>query len=199
MRQRQGIPTTTQEYLGVDEAAAMTGTSPWFWRRKAYDGTIGSVKLGRRLLIARAEIDRYILEGTAAPLQGQTTRRGRGGQAGSAVGVCRRADGSAPGCAPRPRRPLDRQVPGARGPCPVSDGYRRPRRACSAALLCRLYAGGHPAKRRPHHAAAFRCLAVAFARPAGQGRSPARPAAGSASCAASPRTGAQRAMPSAAS
>ena len=71
MRQRQGIPTTTQEYLGVDEAAAMTGTSPWFWRRKAYDGTIGSVKLGRRLLIARAEIDRYIREGTRPPSRGK--------------------------------------------------------------------------------------------------------------------------------
>jgi excisionase family DNA binding protein len=53
-----------QDYLGVEEAAAMTGTSHWFWRRKAYDGTIASVKLGRRLLISRSEIERYIQEGT---------------------------------------------------------------------------------------------------------------------------------------
>jgi excisionase family DNA binding protein len=64
MRQRQGFATPKQDYLGVEDAAVMTGTSPWFWRRKAYDGTVGSVKLGRRLLIPRAEIDRYIQEST---------------------------------------------------------------------------------------------------------------------------------------
>jgi excisionase family DNA binding protein len=64
MRQRQGVVRPTQDYLGVQEAGAMTGTSPWFWRRKAYDGTVGSVKLGRRLLIPRAEIDRFIREST---------------------------------------------------------------------------------------------------------------------------------------
>jgi hypothetical protein len=42
----------------------MTGTSAWFWRRKAYDGTVGSVKLGRRLLIPRTEIVRFIKAGS---------------------------------------------------------------------------------------------------------------------------------------
>jgi excisionase family DNA binding protein len=64
MRQRQGVTTPRQDYLGVEDAAAITGTSSWFWRRKAYDGTVGSVKLGRRLLIPRAELDRYIAEST---------------------------------------------------------------------------------------------------------------------------------------
>jgi excisionase family DNA binding protein len=54
----------TQQYLGVAEAATMTGTSPWFWRRKAYAGTVSSVKLGTRLLIPRAEIERFIEENT---------------------------------------------------------------------------------------------------------------------------------------
>lgn len=72
MRKRQGFATPQQDYLGVEDAAAMTGTSPWFWRRKAYDGTVASVKLGRRLLIARAEIDRVIRASTR-PRAGETS------------------------------------------------------------------------------------------------------------------------------
>jgi excisionase family DNA binding protein len=69
MRKRRGAVTPLkQEYLGLDEVAAMTGTSPWFWRRKAYDGTVGSVNLGRRLLIPRAEIERFIKAGSRARL-----------------------------------------------------------------------------------------------------------------------------------
>lgn len=71
MRKRQGFTTPQQDYLGVEDAAAMTGTSPWFWRRKAYDGTVASVKLGRRLLIARVEINRFIRASTR-PRLGKT-------------------------------------------------------------------------------------------------------------------------------
>jgi hypothetical protein len=38
--------------------------SVWFWRRKAYCGAIASVKIGRRLLIPRAEIERLVAENT---------------------------------------------------------------------------------------------------------------------------------------
>jgi excisionase family DNA binding protein len=52
------------EYLGVEQAAALTSMSVWFWRRKAYCGAIASVKIGRRLLIPRAEIERLVAENT---------------------------------------------------------------------------------------------------------------------------------------
>lgn len=52
------------DYLGVAEAEALTGVSRWTWRRWAYDGRIASVKLGKRLLIARAEISRLVAENT---------------------------------------------------------------------------------------------------------------------------------------
>ena len=52
------------EYLGVEQAAALTSMSVWFWRRKAYNGTVTSVKIGRRLLIPRTEIERMITEHT---------------------------------------------------------------------------------------------------------------------------------------
>jgi hypothetical protein len=48
------------EYLGVDEAEIVTGRSRWSWRKDAYAGRIASVKVGRRLLIPRAEIDRIM-------------------------------------------------------------------------------------------------------------------------------------------
>ncbi|MFZ0742976.1 MAG: helix-turn-helix domain-containing protein [Terracidiphilus sp.] len=51
------------DYLGVKEAEIMTGVSRWTWRRWAYDGRIGSVKLGSRLLIPTSEVQRMIEEG----------------------------------------------------------------------------------------------------------------------------------------
>jgi excisionase family DNA binding protein len=50
--------------LSVGEAEAQTGVSRWTWRRWAYDGKVASVKLGRRLLIPAAEIDRLVAENT---------------------------------------------------------------------------------------------------------------------------------------
>jgi hypothetical protein len=38
----------------------MTGRSRWNWRKDAYAGRIGSVKVGRRLLIPVAEIRRVM-------------------------------------------------------------------------------------------------------------------------------------------
>ena len=56
-------------YLGVVEAENLTGVSRWTWRRWAYDGKVASVKLGKRLLIPRAEIDRLVKENTRAAIQ----------------------------------------------------------------------------------------------------------------------------------
>jgi excisionase family DNA binding protein len=62
MRKRKHSPKA--EYLGVEQAAALTSLSVWFWRRRAYNGTVSSVKIGRRLLIPRAEIERLVKENT---------------------------------------------------------------------------------------------------------------------------------------
>jgi excisionase family DNA binding protein len=70
MRKSTAGAGTTQQYLGVDEAGVMTGMSAWFWRRKAYNGTVSSVKFGRRLLIPRAEIERFIHENTRPRVPG---------------------------------------------------------------------------------------------------------------------------------
>ncbi len=53
-----------QRHVGVETAGAMTGLSPWTWRRWAYEGKISSVKAGRRLLIPVSEIERVMQEGT---------------------------------------------------------------------------------------------------------------------------------------
>lgn len=62
MRKRKNSPKA--EYLGVEQAAALTSLSIWFWRRRAYNGTVSSVKIGTRLLIPRAEIERLVKENT---------------------------------------------------------------------------------------------------------------------------------------
>jgi hypothetical protein len=60
------------QYFGVAEAATMTGTSAWFWRKRAYAGQISSVKFGTRLLIPRSEIERIIRENTRPRLAKQS-------------------------------------------------------------------------------------------------------------------------------
>lgn len=57
------------EYLGVAEAEAMTNVSRWTWRRWAYDGKVGSVKLGKRLLIPTSEVQRLIAENSRPRLE----------------------------------------------------------------------------------------------------------------------------------
>lgn len=51
------------EYIGVDEAEIMTGRSRWSWRKDAYSGRIASCKVGRRLLLPLAEVNRIMAEG----------------------------------------------------------------------------------------------------------------------------------------
>ncbi|RZU43461.1 helix-turn-helix domain-containing protein [Edaphobacter modestus] len=53
-----------QEYLSPQQCAALTGESPWTWRKRAYEGRIASVKLGRSLRISHAEVRRLVAEGT---------------------------------------------------------------------------------------------------------------------------------------
>jgi len=50
--------------ISVAEAEIQTGVSRWTWRRWAYDGKVASVKLGKRLLLPAAEVERMITEGT---------------------------------------------------------------------------------------------------------------------------------------
>ncbi len=50
--------------FSVDEAVAVLRLSPWTLRAWLSAGKIGSIKLGSRRLIIRAEIDRLITEGT---------------------------------------------------------------------------------------------------------------------------------------
>jgi excisionase family DNA binding protein len=57
-----------EQLIGVDEAGELTDLSPWTWRRWAYSGRIASVKLGKRLLIPRSEVNRLILENTRPAL-----------------------------------------------------------------------------------------------------------------------------------
>lgn len=55
--------------LGVDKAEEIYGISRWTFRRWAYEGKIASVKLGRRLLIPVAEIERLVSANTRPALQ----------------------------------------------------------------------------------------------------------------------------------
>jgi excisionase family DNA binding protein len=50
----------SRQFVSVREAEAKTGVSRWTWRRWALDRKVGSVKLGKRLLIPVAEIDRLM-------------------------------------------------------------------------------------------------------------------------------------------
>ena len=55
--------TINRQFLSPAEAERLTGISRWTWRSKAYSGVIASSKVGRRLLLPIAEIDRIIEEG----------------------------------------------------------------------------------------------------------------------------------------
>lgn len=58
--------TFERQYVTVQEAAAISGLSPWTWRQWAYSGKVASVKPGGtrgRLLIPASEISRVMSEG----------------------------------------------------------------------------------------------------------------------------------------
>ena len=58
-------------FIGVDKAEQIYGLSRWTFRRWAYDGTISSVKLGRRLLVPVEEIERVVVKGTRPAIKPQ--------------------------------------------------------------------------------------------------------------------------------
>lgn len=60
---------TEAKLLSVADAEAVTGVSRWTWRRWSYDGKIASTKLGKRLLIPVAEIERLMEENTRPALE----------------------------------------------------------------------------------------------------------------------------------
>jgi len=80
------------EYVGVDEAQALTGISKWTWRVAAYRGRVESCKIGNRLLIPLSEIRRLIREGTRPRRDGlpagvPSARRARVSSTGSEAQV----------------------------------------------------------------------------------------------------------------
>jgi len=50
----------SQLLLGVEDVAAMLSISPWTVRRYVANGTIPSVRIGRRVLIEPAELQNLI-------------------------------------------------------------------------------------------------------------------------------------------
>lgn len=50
-------------FFSVDECEIITGLSKWTWRRMAYDGRIASAKVGARLLIPAAEVNKIMAAG----------------------------------------------------------------------------------------------------------------------------------------
>ena len=62
--QSAGQRKIERELLGMVDAEQMTGRSRWSWRRDAYEGRIASVKIGRRLFVPVAEVQRVIAENT---------------------------------------------------------------------------------------------------------------------------------------
>ena len=55
--------------IGVATAEAIYGVSRWTLRRWAYQGKISSTKLGKRLLIPVAELERIVQEGTRPAIE----------------------------------------------------------------------------------------------------------------------------------
>jgi predicted transcriptional regulator of viral defense system len=66
----RGAVRAEREYVTVDEAEQLSAVSKWFWRRAAYSGAIESVKVGRRLIIPLAEVQRVLAEGKRPRLPG---------------------------------------------------------------------------------------------------------------------------------
>jgi excisionase family DNA binding protein len=57
------------QYLSPSDAGMRYGLSAWTIRRWAYDGKISSVKLGKRLLIPVAALEKLVNENTRPALE----------------------------------------------------------------------------------------------------------------------------------
>lgn len=56
----QNTNAIAREWVSVDEAEHLSGRSKWSWRRDAYDGRVGSTKVGKRLLLRLSEVRSYM-------------------------------------------------------------------------------------------------------------------------------------------
>lgn len=63
------IATKEPQLIGVEEAEQLYGLSRWTFRRWAYTGKIASVKMGKRLLLPIADLQRLVAEGTRPALK----------------------------------------------------------------------------------------------------------------------------------
>jgi hypothetical protein len=61
------LETAKPEFVSVDQCETITGVSRWTWRQYAYEGKIGSIKFGTRLLIPISEVRRVLAEGYRPP------------------------------------------------------------------------------------------------------------------------------------
>jgi len=71
------MTTDNLQLVGVNEAAGLLGMSHWNLRVWAYKGRIASVKIGRRLLFQRSELERVVAESTRPRLQREPRVRSR--------------------------------------------------------------------------------------------------------------------------
>lgn len=60
----QLVAETPTRLHSLRQAAHRTSTSEWTWRKWAATGKIATVKLGARVLVSEAEIERIIAAGT---------------------------------------------------------------------------------------------------------------------------------------
>ena len=66
--QRNERGALNPQFFSVTDAESLTGISKWTWRSWCYSGRIASTKLGKRLLIPAAEIERLVALGTRPSL-----------------------------------------------------------------------------------------------------------------------------------
>jgi len=52
-----------QALKSIEEAAGLLGISPWTVRKDIREGRLTPVRLGRRVLLEEAELERFVAEG----------------------------------------------------------------------------------------------------------------------------------------
>ena len=65
-----------QALRSVTEAAGLLGISPWTVRAYIRDGKLQAVRLGRRVLVEEAELERFVEEGRNLGGTGVTQHQG---------------------------------------------------------------------------------------------------------------------------
>ncbi len=63
MKSVQAEAELEPDFLSMDGAEKRTSISRWTWRKYCYEGKVASVKVGKRLLIPVAEINRIMQAG----------------------------------------------------------------------------------------------------------------------------------------